>query len=273
MAPGCVLWKLPRLKSLSRDFCCSTRGTKLWLVSFREILSTGKLGKSVSDFHKFWKTTPSYEKPKADIGSMDARCLSLWSLERLKKKRTGLTVEFLPRTQRRIYWISLKRSMKLQRHPLKQIMKIWWWEMDLLRSPFWIMSLTQALEFWWPNCKHVSPVILLKEREGSKEWCYMICLDLLIWDCGSDVGLESAPFRRNNCLKVKMRPMLSRCAPVMVLVKQCLQCHWHQILSKTRDATSVLLYLSRIKSSLLLATNNFITSLEGFRVFFLNVSF
>ena len=65
-----------------------------------------------------------------------------------------------------------------------------------------------------------------------------------------------------------MRPMLSRCAPVMVLVKQCLQCHWHQILSKTRDATSVLLYLSRIKSSLLLATNNFITSLEGFRVFF-----
>ena len=180
MAPGCVLWKLPRLKSLSRDFCCSTRGTKLWLVSFREILSTGKLGKSVSDFHKFWKTTPSYEKPKADIGSMDARCLSLWSLERLKKKRTGLTVEFLPRTQRRIYWISLKRSMKLQRHPLKQIMKIWWWEMDLLRSPFWIMSLTQAgKEFWWQNCKHVSPLILLKEREGSKEWCYMIYMSIL----------------------------------------------------------------------------------------------
>ena len=96
----------------------------------------------------------------------------------------------------------------------------------------------------------------------------MIYMSILIWDCGSDVGLESAPFRRNNCLKVKMRPMLSRCLPVMVLVKQCLQCHWHQILSKTRDATSVLLYLSRIKSSLLLATNNFITSLEGFLRFF-----
>ena len=88
---------------------------------------------------------------------------------------------------------------------------------------------------------------LKKGKDQKNGVIWYICLYLLIWDCGSDVSLESAPFRRNNCLKVKMRPMLSRCAPVMVLVKQCLQCHWHQILSKTRDATSVLLYLSRIK--------------------------